>query len=78
MISRYILFIMVLACIAQTGWAQTVCKCQVKIDNTFHIVPMTNGIGADVGTPPLYENDNATTPAIALPFHFFFYDHSYD
>jgi hypothetical protein len=69
---------MVLACIAQTGWAQTVCKCQVKIDNTFHIVPMTNGIGADVGTPPLYENDNATTPAIALPFHFCFYNHSYD
>jgi hypothetical protein len=56
----------------------THCACAVKIDSTFQIAPMTLGIGTDVGTPPLYQNNNATTPAIQLPFDFCFYGHRYD
>jgi len=60
------------------GQANSTCKCTIPIDNTFQVAPMTMGHGTDVGTPPLYENNNATTPAIALPFNFCFYGQSYD
>jgi len=56
--------------------AQTVCHCTIPIDNTFAIAPMTQG--ATPGVAPLYENNNAATPAIALPFHFCFYGQNYD
>jgi hypothetical protein len=58
--------------------AQTFCNCNLPIDNTFQIAPMTLGHGTDVGVPPLYENNNAATPALALPFNFCFYGHNYD
>ena len=44
------------------------CSCRIPIDSTFQIVPMTQG--PDVGVPPLYENDNAATPSLPLPFTF--------
>ena len=58
--------------------AQAACKCKLPIDNTFQIAPMTLGHDTDVGVPPLYENDNATTPAMPLPFSFCFYGHRFD
>jgi hypothetical protein len=58
---------------------QTPCLCKLHIDNTYQIAPMTlAGSDTDVGVAPLYENDNATTPAIALPFNFCFYGQNYD
>ena len=56
------------------------CKCQLPIDNSFQVVPMTLGAGSDtdIAVPPLYENDNATTPALALPFNFCFYGQTFD
>ena len=62
----------------QSSYAQReVCKCEVKIDSTFQIAPMTLGPGTDVGTPPLYPNNNAVCP-VHLPFDFCFYGHRYD
>ena len=58
--------------------AQTFCNCNIAIDNSFQIAPMTRGIGTDVGAAPLYQNNNASTPALALPFNFCFYNHSFD
>jgi len=34
--------------------------------------------GPDQGIPPLYQNDNAATPSISLPFSFCFYGQSFD
>jgi type IX secretion system substrate protein/nidogen-like len=54
------------------------CKCTIPIDNSFQIAPMTLGHGTQVGVPPLYENNNGSTPAMHLPFNFCFYGQSYD
>ena len=56
---------------------QTTCKCGIPRDNTFQVAPMTVGHDTDIGVPPLYQNDNATTPAMALPFNFCFYGTNY-
>jgi hypothetical protein len=61
-----------------TGHAQTSCKCWLHIDSTFQIAPMTLGFDTDAGVPPLYESDNATTPAMAIPFNFCFYGKQFD
>src|ERR1022692_3010749 len=52
------------------------CPCTIPIDTSFHIVPMT--MGPDVGAPPYYQNDNAASPGIALPFNFCFYGQNID
>jgi hypothetical protein len=57
---------------------QAVCNCMLPIDNSFQIAPMTVGQDTDIGVPPLYENDNATTPALHLPFNFCFFGQSFD
>lgn len=56
--------------------AQPQCPCKFNVDNTFQVAPMTQG--PDVGIPPLYQNYNAATPMLPLPFHFCFYGQSYD
>ncbi|TND02590.1 MAG: Nidogen extracellular domain-containing protein [Bacteroidetes bacterium] len=43
------------------------CECMVPVDGTFSIVPFT------IGLPPNYENDDGSSPIIALPFNFCFY-----
>jgi hypothetical protein len=54
----------------------TNCHCFVPLDSTFQIAPMSEG--PDKGTPPLYQNDNAATPPITLPFNFCFYGQNFD
>lgn len=44
------------------------CQCIVPIDNSFQVVPFTNGTPADE-----YRNDDGSSPLIALPFQFCFY-----
>jgi Secretion system C-terminal sorting domain len=75
---KKIFFFLGLTVIIVTGLqAQVACKCWLHIDSTFQVVPMTVGFDTDVGVAPLYENDNATSPAITLPFNFCFYGNSY-
>jgi hypothetical protein len=50
----------------------TTCSCLIPIDSSFQIVPMT--MGWDPGVPPYYQNNNAATPGISLPFQFCFYN----
>ena len=56
--------------------AQTVCKCKLPLDSSYQIAPMT--VGPTPGVPPLYQNNNAATPALPLPFDFCFYGHHFD
>lgn len=43
------------------------CECFIPIDNSFTVVPFTNGIAPD------YRNDDGSSPVIAIPFTFCFY-----
>jgi hypothetical protein len=48
--------------------SSVLCECLVPIDNSFQLVPFTNGVPADD-----YRNDDGSSPQIALPFQFCFY-----
>lgn len=50
----------------------TSCNCLLPIDNTFQVVPFTNG------TPPQYRNDDGSTNLINLPFSFCFYNQTFN
>jgi hypothetical protein len=52
--------------------SQSACNCEIPLDTSFHIVPMTKG--PDPGTAPYYRNDNAATSVLPLGFSFCFYD----
>lgn len=48
--------------------SSVLCECIVPIDNSFQVVPFTNGVASDD-----YRNDDGSSPQIALPFQFCFY-----
>ena len=48
--------------------SSVLCECIVPIDNSFQVVPFTNGVASDD-----YRNDDGSSPQIALPFNFCFY-----
>jgi len=62
--------------------AQSVCNCWIMRDSSFHTVPFaydSDNTGLDsVPAPPLYINDDGSTKAIKLPFHFCFWGTSID
>ncbi len=51
-----------------TPASSVLCECMVPIDNTFNVVPFTNGVANDD-----YRNDDGSSPQIPLPFQFCFY-----
>lgn len=52
--------------------ASTACNCFQPLDNTFSIVPFTNG------SAPEYRNDDGYTSEITLPFSFCLYGNTYN
>jgi gliding motility-associated-like protein len=48
------------------------CRCFQKVDSTYNVVPMSNGV------PPDYRNDDGSSPLITLPFNFCFFGVTYN
>jgi gliding motility-associated-like protein len=55
-----------------TPKSATQCDCMIPLDGTFNVVPFLGG------TPPLYRNDDGSSPLINLPFSFCLYGTQYN